>query len=294
MIYDLTKVPGDNSINSTVLYVRQFGANAPINNSIKDTIRKLIPYMSIETCEKILNQSFELAWVPWKNFNGLTLNQLADMTTFRPQSLGVHLKGFESDYERVSSKSLFDLATTSVTTGSSKRANKRTFFFANGTRLNVGYSCFLLNPRAVVWVLSSIAIQNRACAALMQNLLKAICYNEDWFIPIKAKPGIMATEPMLAQVATVPETKVDPAKPVMKARKPRKVVELPKYETIQAVAKKSKQPATAIVKPIKPATKPKPGSKRKAEPALDNVPEVLTLFLNALKPGTEIRIVVPA
>ena len=248
MIYDSNKVSNAQRVNDVVMKIRaRQMKNLPVIES-KNDVKSLISVLNVDVCERMLNQVFSLPWIPLKEFNGLSLRQLAEYIDCSIGAVRRYFIGVKDDMIKVSSYELRKLAEKvkprSVYTGSSY-----TVSFGNGTVIeSVGTRFSVVSPRAIAYIIVSLASYNKTCNMLLMRFYDSICNDEEWILPIQTTAP---SEPLTDAYEAAPQ-------PVI-------------------VAETSSEPA---VKPA-PMAFPEP------------LESAVIKFLNSLKPGTKIQIVIP-
>lgn len=251
MIYDSLRVSDAAHINSVVCNIRtRKDGQEPIHRSIPN-LKHLISFMSNETCERFLSYSFVLPYVPWRGFNGLTINQMVSIFNVKETKIRNLIQDLELDRIRVSYTDLFQFAASHVARpGARNNHLSDILVFKNGTRLDeTGSSYYLVNPRGILYVVVALSDRNDRCYKVLELLYDSVCRDDDWIV---TQPIVPPSIPLIAVEG--PDNPPDGGSG-----------EVPKLQA-------------------EPAPEATPGALETA----------LSSFIKSLKPGTEIRIVVPA
>ena len=281
MVYDMTIVKNVSAINDAVVAIRAARQNKIPSDTSRIAVKRLVNCMSVDSCEQILNKAFKLPWIPWPRFNGMSARQIAKFCGCDVSYIsGNYYLTNPDDMEMVSYGKLEKLASYKVDSSKVLKGQTAELVFPNGTSIrNGGRQFFLFNARAVMYFIISASRKCRKLNEFYESVLNQICADDSWIMPFPAKP---ATKP---------------------AAKPVKVSEKETEKAVKAiteiVAEDSKDSGPNPIrsgkkidlrKPTKPTAKSQPA---KAAP-VGAAEEAFLAFLSRLKPGTEIRIVVPA
>ena len=285
MIYDLSQVKNVAALNDTVVAIRAAIKRKLPNEACRQNTRQLIKCMSVEACEEILNEVFNLPWIPMVKGNVLTNSQVAKVCSYSPNVIHTIAKGAnDSDRELIHYRDLEKIAAYKIPYGIKSHGHTSSLAFSNGTSLfSPARKFFVLNPRAVLYVLVSVSNKSRALAEFFDSLLNRIYTEDEWILPIPANTAAPAKK--------VPVAKKADAKPIEAAVK----------KITAIVTEPAKDPNPAVIRSeakkidLKKHTEPKPVKQAPAKAPVHGLPEDAILgFINRLRPGTEIRIVVPA
>jgi len=184
MIYDPIRVYDAAHINSVVVNIRtRHMGNEPTYRSIPN-LKHLTQYMSNEVCERFLNFAFVLPYVPWREFNGLTINQMVSIFNTKETKIRNLIQGLELDRIRVSYTDLLCLASSHVARPTSRTNHlSDILIFKNGTRLDEeGSSYYLVNPRGILYVVLALSDRNERCNKVLELLYDSLCTKDEWII----------------------------------------------------------------------------------------------------------------
>lgn len=263
MIYDSSLV--DISIvNKIVSIIRTSAANKVPGSLKRLDVRKLVGYMSLDTCERILNEAFQPKWIPYPKFNALTANMLEKLSGCDRKFISYSLQCVpEGDKKLVRPCEIRDFIPIEMAT-------------------RYGGPMYILNARGAIHIMVTAMNHSERCRKIFETIHNSICTDENWIIPYPSKPA----EEAITEEAVKKITKIiaEPVKdsdsiPVQPAAKKIDLEKHPKPAAKKIDLKKHTQ--YSAPNPTKP---------------MAHIPleEVFLGFINSLKPGTEIRIVVPA
>ena len=280
MVYDMSIVKNVDAINNAVVAIRSVRQNKIPDDVSRIAVRQLVNNMSIEDCERMLNQNFSLPWIPWTKFNGMTVSQIAKVCGCTPGYIsGLYKLANISDREMVSYGDLQKLASYKVDSGRVLKGQTCDLAFSNGTIVSRAARKFsIFNPRAVMCIIIAASRKSPKIDEFYKSVLNQICTDDSWILPFPAKP---ATKPA-AKPVKVPEKETEKAVKTITEI----VTEDGKDSGSNPIRSGKK---IDLRKPAKPAAKPQPV---KVTP-VGAAEEAFLAFINRLKPGTEIRIVVP-